>query len=59
MTGRLRTPGELCDVLGLPFSEQQLAAITAPLEPGVIIAGAGSGKTETMASRVVWLVGSG
>ena len=24
--------------------------------PGVVIAGAGSGKTETMAARVVWLV---
>ena len=34
-------------------------AITAPLEPGVIIAGAGSGKTTVMAARVVWLVGTG
>ena len=59
MTGVLRTPEQLCEVLGLPFSEQQLAAITAPLEPGVIIAGAGSGKTTVMAARVVWLVGSG
>ncbi len=47
------------DAIGLPFSEQQLAAITAPLEPGVIIAGAGSGKTTVMAARVVWLVGTG
>ena len=38
---------------------EQLAAITAPLEPGVIIAGAGSGKTTVMAARVVWLVGTG
>ena len=59
MTGVLQTPEQLCEVLGLPFSEQQLAAITAPLEPGVIIAGAGSGKTTVMAARVVWLVGSG
>ncbi|GAA3556446.1 hypothetical protein GCM10022197_09520 [Microlunatus spumicola] len=58
-TPRLRTPGDLVDALGLPFSEQQLAAITAPLEPGVIIAGAGSGKTTVMAARVVWLVGTG
>ena len=42
-----------------PFSDQQLEAITAPLEPGVIIAGAGSGKTTVMAARVVWLVGTG
>ena len=30
-----------------------------PLEPAVVIAGAGSGKTETMASRVVYLVANG
>ncbi|MPZ94110.1 MAG: AAA family ATPase, partial [Propionibacteriales bacterium] len=34
-------------------------AITAPLVPNVIVAGAGSGKTTVMAARVVWLVGSG
>lgn len=55
----ISTPGQLCDVLGITFSDEQLAAITAPLEPGVIIAGAGSGKTTVMAARVVWLVGSG
>lgn len=52
-------PEDLCAALQIPFSEQQLAAITAPLEPGVIIAGAGSGKTTVMAARVVWLVGTG
>jgi DNA helicase-2/ATP-dependent DNA helicase PcrA len=55
----LRSEGELVDALGIDFSDQQLEAITAPLEPGVIIAGAGSGKTTVMAARVVWLVGSG
>jgi DNA helicase-2/ATP-dependent DNA helicase PcrA len=56
---RLRTAGDLVDALDIDFSDQQLAAITAPLEPGVIIAGAGSGKTTVMAARVVWLVGTG
>ncbi|HEV2928798.1 MAG TPA: ATP-dependent helicase, partial [Propionibacteriaceae bacterium] len=56
---RLRSTGDLVDALGVPFSDAQLAAITAPLEPGVIIAGAGSGKTTVMAARVVWLVGIG
>lgn len=56
---KLTNPGQLVEVLGIPFSDQQLAAITAPLEPAVIIAGAGSGKTTVMAARVVWLVGSG
>ena len=56
---RLRSTGDLVDALDVPFSDAQLAAITAPLEPGVIIAGAGSGKTTVMAARVVWLVGIG
>ena len=33
-----------------------ISMITNPLEPAVVIAGAGSGKTETMAARVVYLV---
>jgi DNA helicase-2/ATP-dependent DNA helicase PcrA len=32
---------------------------TNPFEPAVVIAGAGSGKTETMASRVIYLVANG
>lgn len=50
---------ELCEALEIPFSAEQLAAITAPLEPAVIIAGAGTGKTTVMAARVVWLVATG
>lgn len=56
---RIETPGDLARVLGVPYTEEQLTAITAPLEPGVIVAGAGSGKTTVMAARVVWLVASG
>ena len=56
---QLRSTAELCDLLGIPFSDQQLAAITAPLAPGVIVAGAGSGKTTAMAARVVWLICTG
>ncbi|MGJ3509212.1 UvrD-helicase domain-containing protein [Enemella sp. A6] len=55
----LTDPEQLCRALEIPFSDQQLEAITAPIEPGVIIAGAGSGKTTVMAARVVWLVGTG
>ena len=39
----------------LPTPEQ-VAVVEAPLEPLLVVAGAGSGKTETMAARVVWLV---
>lgn len=56
---RIATHDELCEALGIPFSAEQLRAITAPLEPSVIVAGAGSGKTTVMAARVVWLVGTG
>ncbi len=42
-----------------PPSEQQWRAITAPLAPAVVIAGAGSGKTTLMAARVVYLVLTG
>ena len=34
-------------------------SIAAPLEPAVVVAGAGSGKTETMSARVIWLVANG
>ncbi|HEU4543960.1 MAG TPA: ATP-dependent DNA helicase [Jiangellaceae bacterium] len=54
------TPEELAARLGQPTpTPEQAAAIGAPLAPGVIVAGAGSGKTETMATRVVWLVANG
>ena len=54
----VRDEQQLCELLGIAFTDEQLAAITAGLdEPGVIIAGAGSGKTSVMAARVVWLVG--
>ncbi|MFV2198304.1 ATP-dependent helicase [Nocardiopsis sp. LOL_012] len=54
------TPAELARLLGQPEpTPEQSAVISAPLEPGVVIAGAGSGKSETMASRVVWLVANG
>ncbi|WP_105036132.1 ATP-dependent DNA helicase [Cryobacterium aureum] len=41
-----------------PTAEQQ-AVIEAPLTPTLVVAGAGSGKTETMANRVLWLLANG
>ncbi|PRZ38552.1 DNA helicase-2/ATP-dependent DNA helicase PcrA [Antricoccus suffuscus] len=40
-------------------TDEQIEVIEAPMRPGAIVAGAGSGKTETMAARVVWLVANG
>ena len=37
----------------------QIAIIESPLTPMLVVAGAGSGKTETMAARVVWLIANG
>ena len=43
-------------ILGHPLSDEQWSAVSAPLEPAAIVAGAGSGKTTVMAARVAWLV---
>ena len=42
-----------------PPTPEQVAVIEAPLRPALVVAGAGSGKTETMAGRVVWLLANG
>ena len=54
------TPEMLAGLLDqhMPTPEQS-AIISAPAEPLLVIAGAGSGKTATMADRVVWLVANG
>ncbi|MFF0556796.1 UvrD-helicase domain-containing protein [Streptomyces sp. NPDC004266] len=59
MTARITDPEQLKELLGIPFTPEQTACITAPLAPQVVVAGAGSGKTTVMAARVVWLVGTG
>jgi ATP-dependent DNA helicase UvrD/PcrA len=54
------SPAELACTLGLfPPTAEQAAVIAAPPGPLVVIAGAGAGKTETMAARVVWLIANG
>jgi DNA helicase-2/ATP-dependent DNA helicase PcrA len=45
--------------LDVTVTDEQWACISAPLEPFVIVAGAGTGKTFVMAARVLWLVASG
>ncbi|GAA1758428.1 UvrD-helicase domain-containing protein [Streptomonospora arabica] len=60
LPGRRLNPAELARLLGRPEpTAEQADVIAAPLEPGVVVAGAGSGKSETMAGRVVWLVANG
>jgi DNA helicase-2/ATP-dependent DNA helicase PcrA len=57
----IESPADLRRVMGASFevSDEQWAAIRAPLAPGLVIAGAGSGKTSLMAARVVHLVATG
>ncbi|OAN41310.1 ATP-dependent DNA helicase [Microbacterium sp. H83] len=42
-----------------PPTAAQQRVIEAPPVPALVVAGAGSGKTETMSGRVVWLVANG
>jgi DNA helicase-2/ATP-dependent DNA helicase PcrA len=59
-SGPRYTPSELARLLRLPRpTDEQETIISAPVQPLLVVAGAGSGKTETMASRVVWLVANG
>ncbi|MDQ6726656.1 MAG: ATP-dependent helicase [Actinomycetota bacterium] len=43
----------------LVFTSEQLEAITAPNQPQLLVAGAGTGKTTVMARRILHLVESG
>ncbi len=48
---------DIASLLGRPRpTDEQRRVIEAPMAPLLVVAGAGSGKTETMAARVVWLV---
>ncbi|MFN8082135.1 MAG: ATP-dependent DNA helicase [Kineosporiaceae bacterium] len=51
---------QVATLLGRPLpTPEQVAVIEAPVAPLLVVAGAGSGKTETMAARVVHLVAGG
>jgi len=41
------------------LNEQQLAAVTLPPQHALILAGAGSGKTRVLTTRIAWLVSTG
>src|SRR5690606_16600281 len=60
MTGVTLSARDIAEKLGLPQpTAEQVAVIEADLSPALVVAGAGSGKTETMANRIVWLLANG
>jgi DNA helicase-2/ATP-dependent DNA helicase PcrA len=38
------------------LNDEQLAAVTLPAQPALILAGAGSGKTRVLPTRIAWLI---
>ncbi|MGO2470033.1 MAG: UvrD-helicase domain-containing protein, partial [Microbacterium gubbeenense] len=58
--GRGLSAGVIARALDLfPPTPDQTRVIEAAAEPALVVAGAGSGKTETMSMRVLWLVANG
>jgi DNA helicase-2/ATP-dependent DNA helicase PcrA len=48
-------PEEVAAAMGAEPTDEQWRAISMPLEPFVVVAGAGSGKTSVIAARIVYL----
>jgi DNA helicase-2/ATP-dependent DNA helicase PcrA len=52
-------PSDAVPALLANLNPEQLAAVTLPSKPALILAGAGSGKTRVLTTRIAWLVQTG
>jgi DNA helicase II / ATP-dependent DNA helicase PcrA len=52
-------PTSATDPMLRDLNPEQLAAVTLPAKPALILAGAGSGKTRVLTTRIAWLMQTG